>query len=54
MQEHVHTGVISFLFAGISAVIFIQLVRLMSARMVEAGGSWESAGRSIGATVHFG
>ncbi len=29
MQEHVHTGVISFLFAGISAVVFIQLVRLV-------------------------
>jgi hypothetical protein len=53
-SEHVHTGVISFLFAGISAVIFIQLVRLASAKLVDQGGAMESAGRTIGALVHFG
>lgn len=53
MQEHVHTGVISFLFAGISALIFFQMIRLASAKMVEAGGSWESAGRTLGALVEF-
>jgi len=53
MQEHVHTGVISFLFAGISAVVFIQLARLVAAKMVEQGGTFESAGRTVGALVHF-
>jgi hypothetical protein len=52
MQEHVHTGVISFLFAGISAVIFIQLTRMIAAKMVDAG--YEGAGSTLGALVHFG
>jgi hypothetical protein len=54
MQEHVHTGVISFLFAGLSAVVFIQLLRLAAAKMVEQGGTMESVGRTAGALVHFG
>lgn len=53
MQEHVHTGVVSFLFAGISAVIFFQLLRLSSAKMIEQGGALESAGRTLGALVEF-
>jgi len=52
MQEHVHTGVISFLFAGISAVIFIQLTRMVAAKLVDAG--YDGAGSSPGALVHFG
>lgn len=52
MQEHVHTGVVSFLFAGISAVIFIQMLRLVAAKLVESGH--EGAGSSLGALVHFG
>lgn len=54
MQEHVHTGVISFIFTGISAVLFIQLVRLASAKMVTQGGVLESIGTATGALVHFG
>lgn len=50
--EHVHTGVVAFLFAGISAVIFIQLVRLASAQLVNAGH--DRAGATIGALVQFG
>jgi hypothetical protein len=53
MQEHVHTGVISFLFAGISAVVFIQLARLVSAKMVSQDGLIGSAGTTIGALVNF-
>lgn len=52
MSEHVHTGVISFLFAGISAVIFIQLTRMVAQKMVEAG--YDGAGSSLGALVNFG
>ena len=50
--EHVHTGVVAFLFAGISAVIFIQLVRLVAAKAVDAGH--DRAGATIGALVNFG
>lgn len=52
MREHVHTGVVSFLFAGVSAVVFIQLVRLGSAWLVTKGGVWESLGSSAGALVN--
>jgi len=52
MTEHVHTGVISFLFAGISAVIFIHLTRMIAEKIVEAG--YDTAGSSLGALVHFG
>lgn len=52
MQEHVHTGVVSFLFAGISAVVFIQLMRLASAKLIEAGH--DGAGSAIGGLVNFG
>lgn len=54
MQEHVHTGVVSFVFAGISAVVFIQLLRLVAAKMVEQGGAMEGAGKTVGALVNFG
>ncbi len=53
MHEHVHTGVISFLFAGISAVVFIQMTRLVAAKMV-VNPSTEGVGRAIGALVNFG
>jgi len=52
MQEHTHTGVVAFLFAGISAVIFIQLLRLASAKLIDAG--FEGVGSSVGALVNFG
>jgi hypothetical protein len=52
MQEHVHTGVISFLFAGISAVIFIQGCRLIAAKLVDSGHN--GSGSSLGALVNFG
>jgi hypothetical protein len=52
MQEHVHTGVVSFLFAGISAIVMFQLVRLGSAWLVTKGGVLESIGTSTGALVN--
>lgn len=52
MQEHVHTGIVSFLFAGISAVLFIQMVRLFSAKLIDTGH--EGAGSTLGSLVHFG
>lgn len=49
---HVHTDIIAFLYAGISAVIFIQLLRLISAKLIDAGH--EGAGSTLGALVNFG
>lgn len=50
--EHVHTGPVAFVFAGLAAIIVIQLVRLMSAKLVDAGH--DRAGATIGALVNFG
>lgn len=50
--EHVHTGVVSFVFAGVSAIIIIQLVRLLSAKMIDTGH--DRAGATLGALVNFG
>lgn len=52
MQEHVHTGFVSFVFAGVSAVIFIQMMRLVAAELVK-NPSTEGAGKVIGGLVHF-
>lgn len=53
MQEHIHTGFASVVFAGISAILVIQTIRLTSAWLV-ASGKGESAGKVLGALVHFG
>ena len=53
MQEHVHTGFVSFVFAGISAVVFIQILRWSAAKMV-TNPQLEPAGRVVGGLVHFG
>lgn len=54
MQEHIHTGFGSVVFAGVSAIIVIQVLRLSSAWMISKGGGLESIGRVVGGTVHFG
>lgn len=50
-QEHVHTGPIAFLFAGLSAVIFIQLVKIASAEMVKHPGILEQIGKVSGSLI---
>lgn len=50
MQEHVHTGPVAFLFAGISAVIFIQLVKIASAYLVTRP-STEPVGKVLGSII---
>jgi len=52
MQDHLHTGFISFLFAGVSAVVFIQLMRLASAKLVDNPAT-ETVGKTLGAVVTF-
>lgn len=51
--QHVHTGLVAFLFAGVSAVVFIQLVRLGSAKLLDYPAT-AGLGRVTGALVHFG
>lgn len=52
MQEHVHTGFVNVLFAGISAIVVIQVIRLLAAQLV-ANPATEGAGKTIGALVTF-
>ncbi len=52
MQSHVHTGFVSFLFAGVSAVLFINLRRLAAAKLAEKE-STANIGRTVGALVTF-
>jgi hypothetical protein len=52
---HVHTGVIAVAFAGVSAIIVINLVRLAAARLTASGNpTISSVGASVGALVHWG
>lgn len=50
MREHVHTGPIAFVFAGIAAIIMIQLVKLASAEMVKRP-ALEPAGKVLGSLI---
>jgi hypothetical protein len=44
LTPHLHTGFFAFLFAGASAVIFIKLAKIASAKM-SASASFEAPGR---------
>jgi hypothetical protein len=52
MQEHVHTGFAHVVFAGVSAILVFNAVRLFSAWLVSTGRG-EPAGKVIGALVTF-
>lgn len=52
MQPHVHTGFVSFVFAGLAAVVFIQLMRLGAAKLVQHD-STKGIGETIGSLVSF-
>lgn len=50
MTPHIHTGVISFLFAGVSAVVFIKLAK-MGAAWAVGNPSTEPLGRWLGGVL---
>lgn len=52
MNTHVHTGFAAFLFAGISALVFLNLVRLGAAKLAD-NDSTEVFGKTLGALVTF-
>ena len=54
MNGHWHIGVDHVIVYGVSALIFFNLLRLIAAQMVSAGGSWETPGKVIGGLLHFG
>jgi hypothetical protein len=54
MNGHWHIGVDHVIVYGVSALIFLNLLRLIAAAMVNAGGNWETPGKVIGGLLHFG
>ena len=53
MDEHIHTGFVAFVTVGIYAVVFIWLLRLIAAKLVDIPAT-EPIGKGLGALVHFG
>jgi len=53
LSEHVHTGPIAFIFAGIAAIVMFNLVKILSAQMVQHPTT-EGAGKVLGSLVHIG
>lgn len=49
--EHIHTGPVMFIYSGLAAIIMIQLIRLVAARLVQTGH--DRAGATLGAIVTF-
>lgn len=49
--EHIHTGPVMFIYSGMAAIIMIQLLRLIAAKLVTAGH--DRAGAIIGGIVTF-
>lgn len=52
MQGHTHTGFFAFLFAGVSAIVLINLIRFAAAAMLEHDGT-KTLGKTVGALVTF-
>lgn len=53
MEPHIHSGFIVFATVGVYAVLFIQLLRWIAAKLTDYGPT-EKLGAALGATVHFG
>ena len=53
MDEHVHTGIVSFVTIGVYSVLFIWSMRLIAAKLVDYPPT-KVLGTSLGAVVHFG
>ena len=52
MQEHVHTGPFMFLFAGISALVFFNVLRLIAAHLAD-NPQTEWIAKGIGGLITF-
>jgi hypothetical protein len=53
VEEHIHTGFVTFVTVGVYAVLFIWLMRLVAAKMLDYPAT-EAAGKALGGVVHFG
>lgn len=53
MDDHIHTGMVTFVTVGVYAVVFIWLTRLIAAKLTEYPAT-QTVGTALGAVVHFG
>lgn len=54
MTPHFHSNIESVIFAGIAAILVINLVRMLAGLLAARSGIVGQLGSAIGATVHFG
>lgn len=54
MKQHVHSDLIAVLFAGVSAIVVINVTRAGAAYLSSKGGTLAQVGDTIGALVHWG
>jgi hypothetical protein len=52
-DEHIHTGFVAFVTVGVYAVIFLWLMRIIAARLVNYPPT-ETIGKALGALIHSG
>lgn len=48
MREHLHTGPAAFLFAGLSAIVMIHVLRIIAAQLADNPGT-SGAGKALAA-----
>jgi hypothetical protein len=53
VDEHVHTGFVTFFWVGLYAVLWIWAARLIAAKMLEYSPT-APVGKALGGLVHFG
>lgn len=52
MREHVHTGPFAFLFAGVSALVFFNILRLVAIWLADKPQG-EAIAKMIGGAINF-
>lgn len=53
MEPHIHSGFIVFATVGVYAIVFMQLIRIIAAKLHDYPIT-EKLGSALGATVTFG
>lgn len=52
MTEHLHSGIYTFMFAGVSAVVFMNLLRIFAIWLADKPqGEWLA--KAIGGVINF-
>lgn len=54
MQPHLHTGVVSVIFAGLAAILIINATRIIAARATDSNSpTLQAVGKTVGGIVTF-